>query len=257
MTTTIETHCETVLDSPYSRDRQSAIQELGRVYLDADPADRDRILETLRQVALEGSARDDRELAHETLLDCFEADASGAAPVVVGAFQKLATEATLSEERLEAIDSLRKCYPEVDEQHRSTIGSTLADIAGNATYQDERERARRRLSDVSRHERETATETDSGTDAAVSTGYLGQLLAQHLENAAEEGPGACRQQAEEAVEFLVEHPVDDGAYDELVADAESLVDQLEVIPTDGSLDEDRIGRVEGLAARLERLYARN
>ena len=253
MTTTIGTHCETALDSPYSRDRQSAIRELGRVYPGADPADRDRILETLRQVAFEGSARDDRKLAREMLLDCFETDPADAAPVLVDTFRELAEKARLSDERLEAIDSLRKCYPKVDERHRSAIGSTLADIAGNATYEDERKRAQRRLSDVSQHEREETTAPGS----AESAGYLGQLLADHLKTAARDGPEACRQRAEEVSEFLVEHPVDDDAYDDLVADAESLVEQLAVAPTDGALDEDRIRRVEGIAARMERLYARN
>jgi len=253
MTTTIGTHCETAVDSPYSRDRQSAIRELGRVYPGADPADRDRILETLRQVAFEGSARDDRKLAREMLLDCFETDPADAAPVLVDTFRELAEEARLSDERLEAIDSLRKCYPRVDERHRSAIGSTLADIAGNATYEDERNRAQHRLSDISRHEREEVAAAGS----AESAGYLGQLLAEHLENAAQAGPEACRQRAREVSEFLAEHPVSDDAYDELVADAESLVDQLEVVPTDGTLDEERIQRVEGIATRIERLYARS
>lgn len=253
MTTTIETHCETALDSPYSRDRQEAITELGRVYPGAAPGERERILETLRQVAIEGSARDDRELARETLVECFETDPADAAPIVVETFRELAEEAKLSNERLEAIDALRECYPEVDEQQRSAIGSTLADVAGNATYQDERKRAQRRLSDVSRHERKDSDATD-GTE---SVDYLARLLADHLENAAHEGPEACLQRAEAVSEFLAEHPVSDDAYDELRADAESLVDQLEVVPTDGTLDDDRIQRVEGLAARVERVYARS
>lgn len=258
MNTVIDTHCDTALDSPYSRDRQEAIKELQQVFPDAGTDSKAKILETLRQVAHESSSRDERELARETLLACFEADTATTAPVVVDTFCDLAEESKFSEERLESIDTLRRLYSDLPEQKRDVVGRTLAEIAGNATYEDERRRARRRLSDISREERETLP--GSGSDSTDSTGdaigYLGVSLAEHLENAAHEGSEECLQRAEEVSEFVGENPVSDEAYSEVQDDIDSLVEQLEVVPTGGDLDADRKERVERIAGRIERLYKR-
>lgn len=251
MNTVIETHCETALDSPYSRDRREAIEELESVFPEASTEGKNRILETLREVAHDSSSRDDRDLARETLLACFEADTSTATPVVVDTFRALAEDSKFSEERVDAIDTLREIYPDIDDQHREVVGQTLAEIAGNATYEDERARARRRLSDISREER-TADE-----DAGEEISYLATSLAEHLENAAHEGSEECRQRAEEVNEFLAEHPVTDEAYEEVREDVKALVTQLEVVPTGDDLDEDRIQRVERISGRVERLYTRS
>jgi hypothetical protein len=253
MNTAIETHCETALDSPYSRDREEAIRELQRIYPDTDSASRERILETLREVAHESSSRSDRELARETLVDCFDADPPTAEAIVVDAFCELAGESKFSDERLDAIDSLRRFYPDVSERYRDVIGRTLAEIAGNATYEDERGQARRRLSDISREEREQLGDSGGPTE---EIGYLGTSLAEHLEGAAHEGTEECLQRAEEVGEFLAEHPVSDDAYESVCEDVESLVEQLQVVPTGETLDEDRIQRVERIAGRIERLYTR-
>jgi hypothetical protein len=257
MSTPIDSHCETALESPYSRDREEAIEELRRVYPGADGDGKRRILETLRQVARESSSRAERALARETLQACFDADATAAKQIVVEAFCGLAEDSKFSEERLAAIDTLRELYPDTTDQSRETIGRTLAEIAGNATYEDERRRARQRLSDISRDERADTTAdtgTESGPDEAI--GYLGESLAQHLEQAAHEGPEACRQRAEEVREFVSEHRLDDAAYGDVRDDVDALVEQLSVVPTGDSLDEDRIKRVERIAARVERLYTR-
>lgn len=254
MNAAIETHCETALDSPYSRDREEAIQELKRIYSDTDSTGKERILETLREVTHESSSRSDRTLARETLVDCFDADPAAAEPIVVDAFCELADDSKFSDERIDAIDSLRRFYPDVSEQYRDVIGSTLAEIAGNATYEDERDRARRRLSDISREEREQSGDSEGARSEAV--GYLGTSLAEHLERAAHEGAEECLQRAEEVSEFLAEHPVSDDAYESVCEDVESLVEQLQVVPTGGTLDEDRIQRVERIAGRIERVYTR-
>jgi hypothetical protein len=255
MNTVIDSHCETALDSPYSRDREEAIQELQRVYPDADRDGRERILETLREVAHGSSSRSERELARETLVDCFGVDPSAAQAVVVESFCELAESSKFSEERLEAIDSLRQFYPDVDEPYQEQIGHTLAEIAGDATYEDERRRAQRRLSDISRENRkESAADGEDGPSEEI--GYLGSSLADHLEAAAREGAEECRQRAEEVNEFLAEHPVSDEAYEGVCEDVESLVEQLEVVPTGGTLDDERIQRVDRIAGRIDRLYTR-
>lgn len=257
MNTTIETHCDTALNSTYSRDREEAIEELGRIYPDASTDGQTRILETLRQVAHESSSRDERSLARETLLECFENAPGTAMQVVVETVSELAESSKFSEERLEAIDMLRRIYSDVDEHHRDEIGRTLADIAGNATYEDERRRARRRLSDISREEHEETVEAGGTETASDTIGYLGVSLADHLDQAAHEGPEECRKRAEEVSEFLAENPVADDSYDDVRSDVESLVEQLAVVPTGNSLDEDRIDRVERISARIERLYERS
>jgi hypothetical protein len=252
MTTAIDTHCETALESPYSRERAEAIEELGQLFTDAGSDGKQRTLETLRQVAQESTSRDERTLARESLTDCLQEDPTTAAPIVVDTFVELAADSKFSDERLNAIDKLRECYPAVDRRHRDTIGETLADIAGNATFEDERRRARQRLSDISRDERTSGEET--AADTAV--GYLAESLAEHLDQAASEDPEACLRRAEEICEFVSEHPVDGEAYTSVQEDIESLVEQLQVVPTGDAIDEDRRKRVERLAARVRRLYRR-
>lgn len=260
MTTTIDTHCETALESPYSRDRAEAIEELAGVFPDADTDGKHRILETLREVAVESSSRDERELARETMVECFEADPSRAESVVVEALTEIARESKFSDERIDAIDALRACHRKASEQYREVIGRELAEIAGNATYEDERNRARRRLSDITRDERRDGAGSDSSEDDAGggsdAVGYLGESLAEHLEAAAHEGPEECLQRAEEVQEFLREHRVAGESYAEVRDDVDALVEQLSVVPTGDELDEERIERVERIAARVERVYAR-
>jgi|APHM01.1.fsa_nt_gi hypothetical protein len=253
MTTAIDTHRETALESPYSRDRAEAIKELAGLFPDATDDGKRRVLETLRQVAHESSSRSERGLTREMLAECFEADPAVAAPVVVDTFADIAQHSKFSDERLDAIDRLRACYPDLDERHRETVGETLADIAGNATYEDERRRARQRLSDISRDERTGSTGGDDENDAV---GYLGESLAEHLEQAASDGSEECLQRAEEVSEFVHENPVDDDAYVSVREDVDALVEQLQVVPTGDELDADRQERVGHLAGRVERLYTR-
>jgi hypothetical protein len=256
----VETHRETVLESPYSRDREEAIEELGRVYTDVGSNKRRRILETLRQVAHESSHRDERDMARETMVDCFAVEPASGADVVVPCFADIAERSKFSEERLAAIDRLRRVYPDVGEAHRETIGQTLAEIAGNAIYEDERRRARQRLSDITAEERTEMTggrrDPDADTHHAIddAVGYLGRSLAEHLENAATDSPEECRQRAVEVRDFLLNTPVDDTSYEDIYQEVDDLVDQLAVIPTDDSLDEDRIERVQRTAVRIKRLY---
>lgn len=250
----IDSHRETALDSPYSRDREEAIEELRRVYPDADDGDKQRIAETFRQIALESSHRDERSLAREQLLACFEDDPDAIASVVVGTLTALAEDSKFSEERLDAIDDLRDAYRNLGKARRDEVGKTLAEIAGDATYEDERSRARRRLSDITRIGREENSDDDSGGREAV--GYLGQSLAEHLESAANESAEECRQRAEEVAAFMDDQPVDDEAYEDVREDVAGLIEAFEALGTDGDLAEDRIERVERIASRVERLYAR-
>lgn len=255
MTDAIETHRKTALDSPYSGDREKAIEELARVYPNASSDEKRRVLETLRQVAIESAHRQERELARETLVDCFDADAAAAADLVVRCFAELAQESKFSEERGAAIDTLRRLYPDVDEHNQERIGQTLADIAGNGTYEDDRRRARLRLTDIAADERSGAG--DSRRVTRDSLGYLGESLAEHLANAAEESPDACRQRAQEVRDFVVDTAVDDESYAEVRDDLDELVEQLEVVPADGDLDDDRVARVKQIAMRVKRLYERS
>lgn len=258
MNTVIETHCKTALDSPYSRDRADAIEELRDAFSGAGTDGKNHILETLRQIAHESRSRSERELARETLRVCFDDDPATAEHVVVDTFSDLAKQAKFSEERLDAIDTLRNIYPDIGEDRQDAVGRCLAEIAGNATYEDERRRARQRLSDVSREERQSSAErrgSGAATDDAIS--YLGKSLAEHLEQAANEGSKACLQRAQEVSEFLEENPVRSDSYSDVSEDVESLVEQLRVVPTGADLDEERTERVERLAGRVERLYARN
>lgn len=258
MTDAIETHRKTALDSPYSRDREEAIEELGRVCPEANHDERIRVLETLRQVAIESAHRQERELARETLIECFDADAEGIADIVVRCFAEVAQEARSSDERCSAIDTLRRLYPDVDEHNRERIGDTLADIAGNGTYEDERRRARQRLTDVAREERTRDPEPDKSDQTVQNAmGYLGQSLAERFATAAAETPEECRRLGEELRDFVANAPVDDEKYVEVRDELDALVEQLAVIPTERDLDDDRIERVERVATRVEDLYRRS
>lgn len=250
----IDTHVETALESPYSRDRAEAIEQLGTLYGDVDERDRRRIAETLREVAIESAHRDDRKLARETLLSCFDTAPDAIEGVVVETVTELARDARDSDARLAAIDRLRELYPDLTDPRRDEVGKTLAELAGNDTYADVRRRARRRLSDVTRDEREDAGEDDGESGDAVA--YLGRSLAEHLDAAAEESAADCRERAEELQEFLAEHPVEDEAYESVRADTDDLVDALAVVSGD-DLAADRIERIERLASRVERLYTRH
>lgn len=257
----IDSHRETALESPYSRDRQEAIDALAELYPTADEREQRRILETLRTTASEATGRSERELARETLQSLCERDPSIAASIAVPFFCTLAEEGTTSSERLDAIDALRELYPDVEGAEQERIGQALAEIGGNATYEDERRRARQRLRDVTTENRGGS---DVGTVESGSSGndnnainYLGVSLAEHLENAADESPQACQQRATELRDFLVANPVTDAAYDEIAEDVNALVEQLEVVPTDGALADDRRDRVCELATRVRRLYERS
>lgn len=250
MSEVVRTHRETALESPYSRDRESAIEELAAVYADVDADDRREILETLREVALTSSGRSERDLAREKLRSCFESDPSGAGDVVVDAFREIATESTFSGERESAIDTLRRLHRDAPGQ-RGAIEETLARIAEEATREDERRRAQRRLSDLA------GDATGSGGGGSSGGDYLGVSLAEHLEAAADESPEACRRRATELRDFVVENDLADDSYHEVREAVESLVEQLEVVPTDGELGEERKARVRDVAARVERLYTRS
>jgi hypothetical protein len=253
MTNAIQTHRETALESPYSRDRREAIAELERLFPDTDVDAKRRILETLREVAHDATSTQERDLAREAMVEAFESDPETAGAVVVPAFCDLAANASHKDERLDAIDALRECYPDVDEPEQERIGQCLAEVAGNATYEDERRRAQRRLSDVTaENQRASADDGDDGD----AIGYLGQSLAEHLASAAAESPEACQQRAEEVQEFVENNPVDDEEYEKVRASVDELAEQLAVVPTDGELDDDRKERVRGVANRVERLYTR-
>ncbi len=256
MHATIETNCETALESPYSRERREAIEQLEQLFSDASTDGKERILETLRELAFDSSSRDVRESAREAMADCFETDPARAESLVVGAFVELANDSKFSEERLDAIDTLRACHRKASKQYREVIGEELAEIAGNATYEDERSRARRRLSDITRDAKRVTNENSGEDSSTDSAGYLGASLAEHLEAAAHDGPEECLQRAEEVQEFIHEHRVDGESYAEVRDDVDALVEQLSVVPTGDRLEDQRIERVERIAARVERLYAR-
>ena len=251
----IDTHRETALDSPYSRDREEAIESLAELYPDAPVEDKRTIAEAFREITLESTHRDERELAREELLACFESESDPIEEVVVETLTELADDSKFSDDRLDAIDALREIYAGLGETLRGEVGKALAEIAGNATYEDERRRARRRLSDITRMERdEGSDEEDEGGEEAVD--YLGQSLAEHLEAAAHDSATACLQRAEEVQEFMAEHPVDDSAYEDVREDVEGLIEAFEALGTDGELAEDRIRRVERIASRVEQAYMR-
>ena len=253
MTQAIDTHCETALDSPYSRDREEAIEELVRLVPEVSESEQRRVFETLRQVAREATGTQERELARESLVEAFEAAPDVGASVVVPFFCEHATDGTHSDDRLAAIDTLRRLYPDVGSNEQDEIGRTLAEIAGNATYEDERRRARQRLSDVTaENERRSATDDDPDGE---SIRYLGQSLAEHLANAADGSPEACLQRAEEMQDFVAANPLDDESYQDVCDDIEALTEQLSVLRSD-ELDTERRERVRRIANRIERLYKR-
>lgn len=253
MTNAIETHRETALDSPYSRDREEAIEELLDLYPTSPPETKRRILETLRQVATEATGTKEREFAREGLIEAFESAPAVGASVLVPFLCTQAADGSNSEERLDSMDLLREVYPEVDDQYQEEIGQTLSEIAGNGTYEDERRRARQRLSDVTaENQREGSTDGDR---EAGSVGYLGQSLAEHLATAAENSPEECLQRAEELRDFVAENPLDDGSYEEIRDEIDQLTEQLSVLPGE-ELDDERRARIRRIANRIERLYQR-
>jgi hypothetical protein len=175
MSEVLDTHRETVLESPYSRDREEAIEELGRLFPEVGDDDKRRVLETLRQVASEATSSRERERALDAMLESFDADPDVATSVVVPCFCDLAADGKHRDERLDAIDALKKIYPAVDDPNQERIGKRLAEIAGNATYDNVRNRARQRLSDVTAENEQAAPADSEGGDAV---GYLGR----HLQN---------------------------------------------------------------------------
>ncbi|MFB6151291.1 MAG: hypothetical protein ABEJ40_05740 [Haloarculaceae archaeon] len=248
MNEAIRTHRETALDSPYSRDREEAIEELARAFPDAGPEGKRAALEALREVALDATGRAERDLAREKLRECFESDPDGAAGVVVPAFAALARDGTFKDDRLDAIDRLREFARDAPDERVAEIRETLSELATDATPEAVRERARRRLTDV-----EEAAPADGGDDG---DDYLAASLAEHLQTAAGESAEACHRRAAELRDYVREHPVDDDAYADVRADLDALVEQLEVVPTDGELDAERRDRVDRLAERTKRLYQR-
>jgi len=250
MNETIRTHRETALDSPYSRDREDAIEELARTFSEASAEGKREILETLRAVALDATSTAERRLAREQLVDCFEADTDAAAGVVVGTFCELARGGKFTDDQVEAIDTLRRVSRDVPAEHVERIQSTLSELASEATSEAVRKRARRRLTDV-----ESVTPGDD--DGDESDDYLAVSLAEHLENAADGSPEDCRKRAEELSEYVDQHPVSDDAYGEVREELGALVDQLRVAPTGDELDAERRERVGRLADRTKRLYQRS
>jgi len=252
MNETIRSHRETALDSPYSRDREDAIEELARTFPETGSADKRAVLETLREVALEATNTAERELAREKLLACFDADPEVAADVTVGAFCELASDAKFTDAQLDAIDALRQLSRDVSPEHVDDIETTLSALASDATSESVRKRARRRLTDV-----ESATDDGASEDGDTGDDYLAVSLAEHLENAATESPEACRNRAAELSEYVAQHPVEDEAYEEVREGLDGLVEQLRVAPTGDELGQERRDRVGRLADRTKRLYQRN
>jgi hypothetical protein len=254
MSEMIQSHCETATESPYSRDRRDAIEELSRLISQVGNEDRRRIVETLRRVAHEATASEERALAREVMRDAVEIDSETVGSIVASSFCTVAAEGIHREDQLDAIDGLRELYPAVGTDVQDEIGQQLAELAGNATYEDVRRRARHRLSDVTAEN--TRREVDTEPDDDGPSAYLATSLSEHLSAAADESPDACHQRAQELYEFVVDTPVDDAQYDELQAELEKLVEQLEVVPTGDELDTERRERVTQLASRVQRTYER-
>jgi len=250
----IGAHRETALDSPYSRDREEAIEELARAFPGPSEADSRAILETLRDVALDATSTSERELAREKLLACFEEDPDAAAGVVVPALCELARSGKFKDDQIAAVDALRRVGQNVSGAHVETVRETLADLASDATSEDVRSRARRRLTDLDADDSGGASGSDDGGGGDGS--YLGISLAEHLQNAAAESAEACRKRAVELRDYVADHQVDDDAYDEVREDLDALVEQLDVVPTGDELGDQRRERVERIAERTKRLYQR-
>lgn len=251
MSDVIDAQREVALDSTYSTDRREAIDELEKLFSSSGSEDKRRIVETLRQVALEATHRDERDRARRALEEAVETDPDASAPVVIPAVCRLATDAKSSDERLEAIDALRRLHREVGSEHREEIRETLRSIASDGTYERERSRARTRLTDVASDD---ATGGGAG-DRSVS--YLAGSLAEHLSRAARDSHEECLQRVEELRDFVAEHDRGDAAYEDALEDLDSLVGQLETVPADGDLDDDRIKRVDRVANRVRSIYARD
>ncbi|WP_436908535.1 hypothetical protein [Halosimplex marinum] len=248
MNESIATHRETALDSPYSRDREAAVEELARSFPSASEEGKREVLETLREVGLDATGSAERELAREKLLDCFEADPETAAPVVVPAFCRLARDGKFTDERLAAVDTLRRVARDAPTDHVEPITETLSDLSAEATSEDLRDRARRRLTDI---------ETRDGDVSGDDSGYLAVSLAEHLQRAAGDSPESCRRRAVELRDFVANHPVDDDAYGTVRDDIDALVEQLDVAPTGDELDDQRRERVDRIAERAKQLYRRH
>lgn len=252
----LKNHRETALESPYSEDRKDAIKSLSELYSSVDDDGKRKIIETLRTVGTEATGREERRLAVEQVETVFQQNPALAGPIVVSFFCELAADGKTSDTRVAAIDTLRELYPDVDAAHQDTIGSTLSEIAGDATYEDERQRARQRLSDIAAENDSTSDTTGHTENNTSHVGYLGISLADHLANSVDESPEACEQRAKEVSDFLSENPVSDSAFDDVQDDVDRLVEQLDVIPTDGGLDEERKEQVRSLATRIKHLYQR-
>ena len=252
MTNVIQTHRETALDSPYSRDRKEAITQLGQLFPDVAANEQRQILETLREIVHQATSTQERDLARETIVEAFNSDPSVAASVVVPCFCDIAESASHSDERLDAIDSLREFYPVVGEQLQKQIETKLTEIAESATYEDERRRAQRRLSDVVSHDGQSETVDKDG-----AIGYLAQSLAKQLADAADSSAEACVNRAEELREFVDNNPVNDDKYETVRDELAGLTEQLAVVPTDGEFDDERKQRIRRAADRVKRLYLRS
>jgi hypothetical protein len=253
----IGAHRETALDSPYSRDREEAIEELARAFPGRSEADSRAILETLREVMLDATSTSERELAREKLLACFDEDPDAARDVVVPALCELAESGKFKDDQIAAIDALREVARDVPGDNVETVRETLSELASDATSEDVRSRARRRLTDL---DADGSGGTDAGGNDDGGSGdgsYLGVSLAEHLQSAAGESAEACRKRAVELLDYVADHQVDDEAYDEVREDLDALVEQLDVVPTGDELGDQRRERVERIAERTKRLYQRD
>jgi hypothetical protein len=94
----------------------------------------------------------------------------------------------------------------------------------------------------------------SGVDPAL----YAQSLADNLLQARHESANECLQYANELNTFLLEHPVEDGAYEDVCEELERTTRRLETkVSNDlGGLDAEWDERIERLAHRVERVYAR-
>jgi hypothetical protein len=250
------------LESTYGDDRRDALERLADRYDRADEAGRREILQTFADVARDATRKEERELAREKLETLYDRDES-AAGTVVGTYCWLATEADYSGEREAAIDRLRRYgRAGVAPELRDQIESTLQTVVDEATYSDERETARRGLSELpagsDRGDGSGGATSSGGTDREHGDAYLAVSLTEHLSAARTDGAEACLSRAEELHDFVDGHPVDDDAYGEVLADLSSLVDQLSVV-ADGqsTLGEERRAQVERMAERTKRLYLRD
>lgn len=252
----IDRHRETALESPYSQDRRDAITSLSDLFSSVPDDGKRRIIETLRTIAAEASVRDERQLAVEQLETVFHQDPDVVGPIVGPFFCDVAADGKTSDARLTAIDLLRDIYTDVDDSQQAEVESTLSEIAGNATYEDERRRARQRLSDITAENNRTGGTTGRGEDRSRQLSYLGISLSEHLANSVDKSTEACERRLREVSDFLSENPVSDSAFDDLQNDVDRLLDQLDVAPTDGGLDEERKEQIRSLAVRVKHMYQR-